>query len=359
MVALKADLDNDVALSNNRSLTSIFFGGGTPSLFSGNAITEILVNAKKTIHFDPDIEITLEANPGTVEQQRFEQYFQAGVNRLSIGVQSFQDEKLKNLGRIHSAGEAIKAITAVKNAGFTNFNIDIMFGLPNQTLADAVYDLQQAIDLQPTHISWYQLTLEPNTLFHAKPPILPEEDVIWDMQQAGQELLAQYGYQQYEVSAYAQADKQCRHNVNYWQFGDYLGIGAGAHSKLTQANGDIIRQWKIKNPKDYLTLEKKFIGEQKIIAAADLPFEFMLNALRLTTGFDIELFKQRTGLSLDVIQKQLAELENDGLLEILNNHIVKTTLGECHLDNITEKFFERLNQRRGTTCCALNLEHNK
>lgn len=340
LLRLKTDLDNDILLANSCLLKTIFFGGGTPSLFSGKAIKEILENVHAKIHFDEEIEITLEANPGTVEQQRFNDYFKAGVNRLSIGVQSFQDEKLKVLGRIHSANEAVKAISVAKSAGFNNFNIDLMFGLPNQTIEDALYDLQQAIDLQPTHISWYQLTLEPNTLFHAKPPVLPDDEVIWEMQQAGQLLLEKYGYTQYEISAYAQTGKQSLHNLNYWQFGDYLGIGAGAHSKLTKTNGEIIRQWKIKNPKDYLNPEKNLIGEQKIVSTAELPFEFMLNALRLNQAIPFELFEQRTGLPIALIQNELAELQSDGLIIMENNCLQKTALGEKFLNNITEKFLK-------------------
>lgn len=335
--ALLTDLKQDLAGVNQRKLQSIFFGGGTPSLFSGDAINKILLGVKQYLDFSDDIEITLEANPGTVERKYFAEYFLAGVNRLSLGVQSFQDDKLKSLGRIHCANEAKNSVSIAEAAGFTNFNIDLMFGLPSQTVEDALFDLRQAIDLNPTHISWYQLTLEPNTLFAAKPPVLPDEDCIWEMQQQGQTLLAEHGFEQYEVSAYAKIGKQSRHNLNYWLFGDYLGIGAGAHSKITMDNC-ITRQWKHKHPKDYLNLEKKFIGEKKIIPGNELAFEFMLNALRLNQAISFDLFEQRTGLSITQIADHLRDLEDDQLIKINDKHIEKTLLGHRYLNNITEKF---------------------
>lgn len=340
VTALAADLAQDMALTNHRILTSIFFGGGTPSLFSGTAIARILKNVQQQLAFSDNIEITLEANPGTVEQQRFHDYAAAGVNRLSIGVQSFAPEKLKALGRIHSSADAKQAVATARTAGFTNFNLDLMYGLPEQTVAEALEDLQQAIALEPTHISWYQLTLEPNTLFHAKPPTLPDEEIIWEMQQAGVGLLAQHGYQQYEISAYAQPGKQAQHNLNYWLFGDYAGIGAGAHSKLTQTSGEIVRQWKLKNPKDYLTLDKKFIGEQNIVSLQELPFEFMLNALRLNQAISFELFEQRTGLERAVIMPALQRLANKELLVITDQGFQKTALGQRFLDNLTQEFLD-------------------
>lgn len=338
VAALAADLAQDMPLTNKRTLTSIFFGGGTPSLFSGAAIADILKNVKHQLAFSDTIEITLEANPGTVEQQRFHDYATAGVNRLSIGIQSFSPEKLKVLGRIHSGADAKQAVATARTAGFTNFNIDLMYGLPEQTVAEALDDLQQAIALEPTHISWYQLTLEPNTLFYAKPPSLPDEEIIWEMQQAGVSLLAKHGYQQYEISAYAQPGKQAQHNLNYWLFGDYAGIGAGAHSKLTQTSGEIIRQWKLKNPKDYLTLDKKFIGKQNIVSPQELPFEFMLNALRLNQTIRFDLFEQRTGLERAVIMPALNRLADKELLVITAEDFQKTALGQQFLNNLTEEF---------------------
>lgn len=261
------DLDEDLVEIEDRSLISIFFGGGTPSLFSGHAITTLLQEIQKRIPFQKDIEITLEANPGTVEQQYIRAYHEAGVNRLSIGVQSFQDDKLKALGRIHGSQEAQQAIETAKQAGFNNFNIDIMHGLPNQSVEDACYDIQTAIELKPTHLSWYQLTIEPNTVFYSKPPTLPDEDTLWEIEEQGKALLAKAGYEQYEVSAYAKQGRQCQHNINYWEFGDYLGIGAGAHSKITDPKSKKIeRKWKVKHPKDYLNPNKPFVANKNLIS---------------------------------------------------------------------------------------------
>ncbi len=337
---LLLDLEQDLTQINPGVIHTIFLGGGTPSLFSAEALAHLFAELKKHLHFVPTIEITLEANPGTVEYQRFADYRASGINRLSIGIQSFQAEKLKILGRIHNQQEAIKAAETAHQAGFTNFNLDLMHGLPEQTLAEAMNDLNTAIQLAPTHISWYQLTLEPNTLFHRFPPAaLPAEDLINDMQDQGKALLAKAGFQQYEISAYSQTHRECRHNINYWQFGDYLGIGAGAHSKITDIDRQTItRHWKIKNPKDYLAADKTFIGETKIISSAELPFEFMLNALRLYQPIPISLFEQRTGLALNIIEKNLQHAKQKALLDWNKDYIFPTELGWRFYNNLLEIF---------------------
>jgi oxygen-independent coproporphyrinogen-3 oxidase len=312
--ALLADLDRDLLDFNNavgkRPLHSIFFGGGTPSLFTPDAIARILDGANARLAFDPDIEITLETNPGTVEHGRFDGYRSAGVNRISFGVQSFDDDKLRRLGRIHSASDAARAIGEAREAGIDNFNIDLMYALPEQDLAGAAHDVERAIALAPTHISHYQLTLEPNTLFAAKPPPLPDSDSAWDMQEHCQQILAAAGYAQYEISAYAQPDRQAAHNLNYWRFGDYLGIGAGAHGKLTDAaSGTITRRAKQRTPRAYLehAATPRGIASDVTLARGDLPFEYMMNALRLVDGVPLADFAARTGLDDEAIGAALRE----------------------------------------------------
>lgn len=314
-------------------------GGGTPSLFSPSAIQRLLDAVRARIAFTADIEITLEANPGTVEYERFAGFKAAGINRLSIGIQSFQDEKLKCLGRIHGAQEAINAVAAAHQAGFTNFNLDLMHGLPQQTIADGLYDLETALSLNPTHLSWYQLTLEPNTLFAHQPPQLPDEELIWELQQQGQNLLKQNGFAQYEISAYAKGNLRSKHNVNYWQFGDYLGIGAGAHSKITSLNNQTItRAWKLKNPKDYLDGKNNFIGEEKIILQKELPFEFMLNALRLYDDIPVQLFEDRTGLMLKDVEQSLVNAQKKDLLT-WDHHVIQITdLGRRFYNDLVRLF---------------------
>ncbi len=337
--ALLDELDHHLPAIQQRSLVSIFFGGGTPSLFSAHAIDRILTGVDQRLPLSSNIEITLEANPGTVEQARFQGFKAAGVSRLSIGVQSLQDDKLKTLGRIHDRENALRAIQCAKDAGFDNFNIDLMYGLPDQTIADALHDIQTALDQTPAHLSWYQLTIEPNTLFYHQRPVLPEDDLLWDMQLAGQQLLAESGFQQYEVSAYAQSNKPCRHNLNYWEFGDYLGIGAGAHSKLTnQQTGDIIRFAQVKHPKDYLdhTKRRQLVLNKVDISA--LVFEFMLNALRLTHGVPLALFTERTGLSLEHLQPQLDQAKAKELLINSPDKLCPSTLGKRFLNDLIEMF---------------------
>lgn len=336
--ALLADLDIDLQHAHSRPLTSIFFGGGTPSLFSDRALGRLLEGVERRIAFAPDIEITLEANPGTFEQAKFKGYRSLGINRLSIGVQSFQEAKLKALGRIHDGDEAIRAADMARAAGFDNFNLDLMHGLPEQSIEDALFDLRTAIAQAPTHLSWYQLTMEPNTVFWSQPPTLPEDDLLWDIQEAGQALLAAEGYAQYEVSAYAQPDKQARHNLNYWTFGDFLGIGAGAHAKLSTPAGRIQRTWKTRLPKDYLDPAKAFQAGERLLQADELPFEYLMNVLRLSEGAPAELFSQRTGLPLPQLEQARREAERLGLLQADDTRLVATAKGQLFLNDLLQQF---------------------
>ncbi|QSL90255.1 radical SAM family heme chaperone HemW [Pseudomonas atacamensis] len=336
--ALLADLDQDLHAVYGRELTSIFFGGGTPSLFSAGALGRLLKGVEQRIPFAADIEITLEANPGTFEQEKFVAYRKLGINRLSIGIQSFQQEKLEALGRIHNGDEAVRAAGMARQAGFDNFNLDLMHGLPDQSLDDALSDLRQAIALKPTHISWYQLTLEPNTVFWNQPPVLPEDDTLWDIQEAGQALLAEHGYAQYEVSAYAQAGRPARHNLNYWSFGDFIGIGAGAHGKLSHPDGRIVRTWKTRLPKDYLNPAKSFQAGEKSLSNDEMPFEFLMNALRLTAGVESRLYPERTGLSLETLAEGRREAEQSGLLQVEPSRLAATERGQLFLNDLLQQF---------------------
>lgn len=336
--ALLADLDQDLIHVYGRPLTSIFFGGGTPSLFSAEALGRLLDGVARRLDFAPDIEITLEANPGTFEQAKFVAYRGLGINRLSIGIQSFQDAKLKALGRIHGRDEAIRAADRARAAGFDNFNLDLMHGLPEQSVADALGDLDQAIALAPTHLSWYQLTMEPNTVFWSQPPELPEDDTLWDIQEAGQARLAAAGYGQYETSAYAQPGRQARHNLNYWGFGDFLGIGAGAHAKLSAPDGTLLRTWKTRLPKDYLDPAKAFQAGAKALAPADLPFDFMMNALRLVDGVPAAWYPQRTGQSLDSLAPALSAARQAGLLAEDAQRLRPTARGQLFLNDLLQSF---------------------
>ncbi|MCO7609928.1 radical SAM family heme chaperone HemW [Pseudomonas chlororaphis] len=336
--ALLADLDLDLHAVYGRELSSIFFGGGTPSLFSAQALGRLLKGVEQRIPFASDIEITLEANPGTFEQEKFTAYRALGINRLSIGIQSFQEQKLKALGRIHNGDEAIRAAGMARQAGFDNFNLDLMHGLPDQSLDDALDDLRQAIAMKPTHLSWYQLTLEPNTVFWNQPPVLPEDDTLWDIQEAGQALLAEHGYAQYEVSAYAQPGRAARHNLNYWSFGDFIGIGAGAHGKLSHPDGRIQRTWKTRLPKDYLNPAKPFKAGEKDLGNEELPFEFLMNALRLTDGVDAALFAQRTGLDLSSLAEGRRQAEQSGLLQVEPSRLAATARGQLFLNDLLQYF---------------------
>jgi oxygen-independent coproporphyrinogen-3 oxidase len=329
--ALLVDLDQDLPLVWGRTISSVFFGGGTPSLFPPEAIDRFLQGASSRLRFAPALEITLETNPGTAEHGRFENYLAAGVNRLSFGVQSFDDGCLQRLGRIHDSVEAERAIQLAKDAGYSNFNIDLMYALPQQTPAMAEYDIERALALNPTHLSHYQLTLEPNTVFAAKPPAgIPDEDDAWDMQERCLSLIASGGLRQYEVSAYAKPGFECAHNRNYWLFGDYLGIGAGAHGKLTLPSEDaILRRWKVKQPLDYLgkAATSARIGGDEWLTPMRRPFDFMLNALRLVDGFTLTQFEARTGLRRDAIDKELDTATARDWIAIDGDRVLPTELG--------------------------------
>ncbi|WP_372830710.1 radical SAM family heme chaperone HemW [Pontibacterium sp.] len=338
VAALLDDLEQELKEISIRPLQSIFIGGGTPSLFSATMINTLLNQVEQRISFARDIEITMEANPGTFEQEKFRGYREAGVNRLSLGIQSFADTQLTALGRIHSGQEAIKAAGVAREL-FDNMNLDLMHGLPGQSTEQALQDLQIAASLKPDHISWYQLTIEPNTEFHARPPSLPVDETLWDIQERGQLFLAEAGYTQYEISAYAQAGKQARHNLNYWQFGDYIGIGAGAHGKVTQEDGAILRRWKQKQPKAYMQVDKRLGGSETLEVDA-LPFEFMLNALRLTDGVDSTLFPSRTGLDLSTLDPITEKARKMGLLDTDPSRLAPTQQGRLFLNNLLEMFLD-------------------
>ncbi len=337
--ALLNDLSKDLRLYNiTRPISSIFIGGGTPSLFSPEAINRLLRGIEQQITLKTDIEITLEANPGTFESHKFAEFRALGINRLSIGIQSFNDKLLNKLGRVHSAHEAIIATEIAHQAGFENFNLDLMFGLPDSSPDDSKTDIATAIGLKPTHISFYQLTLEPNTYFHKFPPQLPNDELIFSMQKHCQKLLADQGYQQYEVSAYSQPGLQCKHNVNYWQFGDYLGIGAGAHGKITQAlPQQIIRSFKPKSPEQYLTDTHKN-GGSEVISITELPLEFIMNHLRLKQGFTLDTYQATTGLDITTLEPALSACLKQELLIHENNHYYCSEQGWNFMDNILEKF---------------------
>ena len=342
---LLADLDADRAdfgaALRDRPVVSIFFGGGTPSLFSPELIARLLDGVRERLPLQADAEITLETNPGTVEHGRFDGYLAAGINRISFGVQSFDDDKLKRLGRIHSAGEAEAAVKSAQDAGYENINLDLMYALPQQTLDGALADVEHAVALQPTHISHYQLTLEPNTAFAANPPPLPDDDHAWAMQEACEAKLADAGYGQYEISAYAQPGRRCVHNLNYWQFGDYLGIGAGAHAKLSDATGgQVHRRWKTRGPSAYMESNggAARIGGDSVVGPAELPFEYMLNALRLIDGVPLADFALRTGLPLENIAAALAEARQRGWLRDDPQRLHTTALGQRFLNDVISGF---------------------
>nr|WP_256645628.1 radical SAM family heme chaperone HemW [Thermomonas paludicola] len=342
--ALIADLDFDLPLAWGRIVHSVFFGGGTPSLFPPEAIDRFLQQASARLRFAPDAEITLETNPGTVEHGPFPGYRAAGVNRLSLGVQSFDDGCLQRLGRIHSSGDAERAVKAAQDAGFDNLNLDLMYALPQQTLAMALHDVDRAIALQPTHVSHYQLTLEPNTAFAVRKPAgIPDEDSAWDMQEACQARLAETGFAQYETSAYARDGRQCAHNLNYWRFGDYLGIGAGAHGKLTLgATRQVLRRWKLKHPTDYLAKAGTHaaIGGDDYLTEQRLPFDFMLNALRLNEGVPLSMFEARTGLPRAAIAERLAHAHQRGWLEPDADWLRPTELGRRFANDVISLFLD-------------------
>ncbi len=339
--ALMSDLDQDLALIKPRQLHSIFIGGGTPSLFSPESIEALLIGVRDRLEFGENIEITLEANPGTLEKNKFNEFKNAGINRLSIGVQSFDQQRLKKLGRIHNATEAIRAAETAHDAGLSNFNLDLMYGLPDQDTKSALDDVITAVSLNPAHISYYQLTIEPNTLFHATQPQLPSDDLIWQIQSQGQDFLRTHGYSQYEISAYAKINAQCQHNLNYWQFGDYLGIGAGAHGKITQVEDySIQRTWKIKHPTQYLERVETDarIGNRYNIPNTERPLEFLMNALRLNQGFTESLFNHRTGLTTSILEPNLTACTDQGLLQRQSNRIRCSEQGRNFLNEILQRF---------------------
>ncbi|MEM1243299.1 MAG: radical SAM family heme chaperone HemW [Pseudomonadota bacterium] len=336
---LLADLEADLAYIQQRAIQSIFLGGGTPSLFSPTAIHDLLQALKQRLSFTENIEITLEANPGTVEQGHFQGYFAAGINRLSLGIQSLNDLHLKTLGRIHNGQTASQAIEKAYNAGFNNVNLDLMFGLPQQTIAQALDDLAAVISFAPAHISWYQLTLEPNTLFFKYPPVLPKHDDIARMHSLGIELLQQSHFQQYEVSAFSKARQYCQHNLNYWRYGDYLGIGAGAHSKITLVDENkIVRLLKFKQPKTYLDATDDFIQKTEFIPVNERIFEFMLNALRLFETIKISDFEDYSGVSVKTVLPTLQRAAAKQLLIFNDETIRTTTLGKQFLNDLIEMF---------------------
>lgn len=337
---LKQDLPLVTFKGNLRQVTSIFIGGGTPSLLSIKGMQNLIDGIKTLIPVAANAEITMEANPGTVEADNFLGFKTAGINRISIGIQSFQQHHLNILGRIHNDAQAHRAVKFARDLHLRSFNVDIMHGLPEQSIENALSDLTQAIAHKPPHLSWYQLTIEPNTLFYSKPPTLPVDDILWEIQQAGQNLLAQHGYQQYEVSAYAKANQQCQHNINYWRYGDYLGIGCGAHGKITNLESyTITRTVKVKHPKGYMNLAKNYINEQTPVDNEDLAFEFFMNRFRLVESCPQSAFEELTGRVVSAQeQNALNELNAKGLLNISQSHWQVTTLGRRYLNTLLEAF---------------------
>jgi oxygen-independent coproporphyrinogen-3 oxidase len=340
VAALTRDLELALPLIWGRKVYTVFFGGGTPSLLSGESIEQIMRSVRMLLPLDINAEVTLEANPGTVEADRFADYRDAGVNRLSLGIQSFNDTHLQALGRIHTADEARRAIE-IAQQHFNNINLDLMYALPMQALDEALQDVRSALSFSPQHLSCYHLMLEPNTLFHRNPPSLPDDDASSDMQQQIEELLATHSYQHYETSAFAQQKCRAKHNLNYWQFGDYLGIGAGAHSKLS-FSGRVIRQARHKQPQAYLDAVAKGapLQSEHEVAPDEMAFEFMMNALRLNEGFDSTLFEERTSLSLLSIQRELAEAEKRGLLFRDHQRIAPTPMGQRFLNDLLGMFLK-------------------
>jgi putative oxygen-independent coproporphyrinogen III oxidase len=339
--ALLRDFDLDLPMVAGRRVDTVFFGGGTPSLFNPEAFDRLLQALRQRIAFASDAEITLEANPGTIERGRFAGYGQAGINRVSLGAQTFSPAALVRLGRIHTAEDTHRAVEELRAAGIENFNLDLMYALPEQTLDEAITDVRTACALQPTHISYYQLTLEPGTVFYTRPPPLPDDEAAWRIQTECQRLLSAAGYEQYEVSAYARTGAKCRHNLNNWSFGDYLGLGAGAHGKLTLGlPGEIIRTAKHKQPRDFHAsiAGSRPAGERNPIKITDLPFEFMLNALRLNEGFAGDLFESRTGLVLASIESAMTKARTRGLIEARQDGWRPTELGRRFLNDLQSSF---------------------
>ncbi len=337
--ALIKDLTAEASHMKERTLKSIFIGGGTPSLFSAASIKRVLTAIDNTLDLSNTSEITLEANPGTAESEKFHNFRDIGINRLSIGIQSFNDAHLQKLGRVHNSDQAHHAINMAKGAGFERINLDLMFGLPTQSIEQACLDIKTALDYKTGHLSHYQLTLEKNTLFYKKPPVLPEDDIIWDMQTASQQLIAEQ-LTQYEVSAYAAVNQESLNNINYWKFGDYIGVGAGAHGKITQRNGDTLRYWKNKLPREYIKNagNTALYGGQHTVKPSELPFEFMMNSLRLKSGFTLAQYQQRTQQSSAHILSTVEQLMTKGLLTQQDSTYFCTTRGWNFLNDTLEYF---------------------
>jgi len=337
--ALLDDLEQDLHYVQGRVVNTVFIGGGSPSLMAPENLSRLMNGLESRLEFSPHREVTMEVNPGSAEADKFEQFYVAGINRLSLGIQSFQNAQLEKLGRVHNSDQAHNAIELAKRASFENFNIDLMHGLPQQSADSARNDIKTALSHKPSHLSWYQLTIEPNTVFYSSPPRLPVEDTLAEIQHDGELLLSHAGLQQYEVSAYQRKGLSCRHNLNYWNFGDYLGIGAGAHGKISRPNGDIIRYSKRKQPAQYLSKNAMpYTAQTRVIDTLDIPGEFAMNALRLNAGFSLSLFAQRTGLSAQCIQPVLDKLLLGKLLEQQGEQISTTRLGANFLDSVTAEF---------------------
>ena len=337
---LLQDLREDSPMIQGRAVETLFIGGGTPSLFSAEAIQKLMRGIAQLIPLAPTLEATMEANPGSADADKFYAFKDAGINRLSIGIQSFDNAQLQTLGRIHTSDQAYAAIDFARQAGFDSFNLDLMHGLPAQTLLSAKTDLLAAIACKPSHLSWYQLTIEPNTVFHKRPPQLPVEDELADIQHCGEQLLADNGYAQYEVSAYSQAGFNCRHNSNYWSFGDYLGIGAGAHGKISFPDGRIKRYNKRRQPQEYMSVTSQaFVASTRTLHRDEIAGEFMMNALRLNDGFTLPQFASRTGLSYAQLEPQLELLCQRELLVRDRNAVRATDTGRRFLDSVIAEFF--------------------
>jgi len=341
LTALIDDLKQDLNFVQGRDLFSIFIGGGTPSLISASGIQWLLENIQQLIPFSNNIEITLEANPGAIENEKIAGFKKAGINRFSFGVQSFQQDKLTKLGRIHGVEEAKMAAKQAHQVGMKTFNLDLMHGLPGQSLNDAMSDLKTAIALKPTHLSWYQLTIEPNTQYFSHPPTLPDDETLWAIQEAGVKLLAEHGYQQYEISGYSQQSWQCQHNLNYWRFGDYIGIGCGAHGKISlPLENRIIRTTKIKHPKGYLDPTRPFMDSCHTVDKNELIFEYMMNRLRLMEKIPFNEFEHYTGLQRLALEQGMQLANQKGLLTISDEFCQVTALGHRYLNELLTIFME-------------------
>ncbi|GAD90751.1 putative oxidoreductase [Vibrio halioticoli NBRC 102217] len=344
--ALLEDLDADLARYadsiQERQLTSIFIGGGTPSLISPQEIARLLQGVEQRIAFKDGIEVTMEANPGTIEAARFAQYVEAGVTRMSIGVQSFEQQKLERLGRIHGQDEAVNAAKLAHQIGLNSFNLDLMHGLPDQSIAQALVDLEKAIDLAPPHLSWYQLTIEPNTMFYYKTPTLPDDDDLWDIFEQGHQKLSDAGYVQYEISGYSKPGYQCQHNLNYWRFGDYLGIGCGSHGKVSFSDGRIVRTTKIKHPRGYLAayqnMVKPYLDHEHEVAEIDRPFEFFMNRFRLIEACPKQDFIDTTGLVLSAVKETMDWAIGMDYVTETETHWQITRKGKLFLNDLLEAF---------------------